>query len=279
MQPHTTAHTLAIVSVRTPLPDAIFHVDGDLATPTELARGPWSPDAQHGGAPAALLARAVERCDPGPADFVARLTIELLRPVPLTPLRVVARTTRPGKKVQWIEAALLEGEREVVRATGVRLRTADLGLPEIGPADVVMPALAQSRDFDLTLSPRAADVGFWLAMDVRLARGSWTEPGPGAMWFRLRVPIVAGEAPSPLQRVAAAADFGNGISAALERGKFLFINPDLTIALHRPPTGEWVGLDAVSAVEPGGVGLATGALHDERGPIGRSIQCLLVDRL
>jgi hypothetical protein len=262
------------------LPEAVFHVDGDRAVPTELARGPWSPDAQHGGAPGALLAREIERCDPGPADFVTRLTIELLRPVPLTPLRMASRTTRPGKKVQWIEAALFDGDREIVRATGLRVRTADLGLPTVIAENVAMPALADSQALKLDPLLGGPDaLGFWHAVEVRLARGSWTEPGPSAVWFRLAVPIVAGETPSPLQRAAAVADFGNGISSALERGKFLFINPDLTIALHRSPVGEWVGLDAHTSVEPVGIGLAVGTLHDEQGPIGRSMQCLLVDRL
>jgi hypothetical protein len=115
-------------------------------------------------------------------------------------------------------------------------------------------------------------------MEMRQARGSWLEKGPAAVWFRLQVPIVAGEDTSPLQRVAAAADFGNGISSTLERGAYLFINPDLTIYLHDQPTTEWVGLDAASAIEPFGIGLASGVLHDERGVIGRSLQGLLVDR-
>jgi hypothetical protein len=99
------------------------------------------------------------------------------------------------------------------------------------------------------------------------------------VWFRLRVPVVAGETPTPLQRVTAAADFGNGVSAALARGEYLFINPDLSIHLHRYPAGEWIGLDATTAAEPVGVGLAVSRLHDEQGPIGMSLQSLLVDRL
>jgi hypothetical protein len=93
------------------------------------------------------------------------------------------------------------------------------------------------------------------------------------------VPIVAGETPSALQRVAAAADFGNGVSTVLPRGEYLFINPDLSIHLHRHPVGEWVALEALSRAEDEGVGLAMCALHDELGPIGRSVQTLLVDRL
>ena len=262
-----------------PVPDHIFDLDGDVARPTALARGPWSQHAMHGGAPASLLARVLERHDPGPAMFVARLTVDLLRPVPLVPLDVVVRTTRPGKKVQWVEAALWAEGLEVVRAGALRLRTAEgLGLPLPPAPSPELRTPAQSTPFEIQLAS-GASVGFWAAMDVRQAAGSWTESGPGAVWFRLRVPVVAGEVPSPLQRVAAAADFGNGVSTALRRGEYLFINADLSIHLHRHPVGEWIGLDATTRAEPVGVGLARSTLHDEQGPIGTSLQCLLVDRL
>ena len=262
-------------------PDAIFHLDGDRVVPTELARGPWSPDAQHGGAPAALLARTVERHEPGPADFVARMTIELLRPVPLAPLTVRSRTIRPGKKVQLVEASLFDGDDvEVVRATALRVRTADLALPVPEPAPLDIPPHDKSSAFKIRFDPDVElPLGFWKAVELRQARGSWTESGDATVWFRLQVAVVAGEAPSPFQRVAAAADFGNGISAALERGKYLFINPDLTIYLHRLPAGEWVALDARTYAEAGGIGVAESALYDEEGRIGRSVQALLIDRL
>jgi hypothetical protein len=267
------------------LPDAVFHRDGDVLVPTDLARGPWSPDAQHGGAPAALLAGEVERHDPGPASFVARLTIALLRPVPLAPLTVAVTTTRPGKRVQWVQARLVHDGVDVVRATALRLRTDDLELPVPERAPLAVPSPDTSDEFRITFSlddariDRSLPVGFWNAVDVRLARGSWLETGPATVWFRLRQPIVAGEAISPLQRVAAAADFGNGVSAALERGRYLFINPDLTVYVHRLPAGEWVAIDAVTHAEADGVGLAESVLHDEHGSIGRSLQALLVDRL
>lgn len=260
-------------------PDSVFHVDGDRLVPTVFARGPWSPDAQHGGGPSALLARAVEACDPGPADFVARLTVELLRPVPLVPLEVTARTTRPGKKVQFIEASMVADGVEVARAFALKVRTEELDLPRVEPEPTMTgPDTAKPFVLDTPLSRGPMEVGFWSVVDVRQVRGSWTEAGPAAVWFRLNVPIVAGEEPSPLQRTAAAADFGNGISASLERGAYLFINPDLTIYLHRSAVGEWIGLDAQTASEPEGVGMAESVLHDERGRIGRSMQALLVDR-
>ena len=121
--------------------DALYETDGDRFRPTELTRGPWSADAQHGGPPAALLAFCVER-HAGTADTqVARMTVELLRPVPLVPLAVTVRTLRPGKKVQLVEATLRAGDGEVARATALRIRIADLPLPagttlQIGRAHV-----------------------------------------------------------------------------------------------------------------------------------------------
>ncbi len=113
---------------------------------------------------------------------------------------------------------------------------------------------------------------------MRFVRGTFAEPGPATAWIRLRVPLVAGEATSPLTRVAAAADFGNGISWVLSRsGGYRFINPDLTIYLHRHPEGEWIALESTTLPDPLGVGLAESRLYDEQGPIGRSVQSLLIE--
>ena len=106
---------------------ALFERDGDRYLPTPLTRGPWDPRAMHGGAPSALFAHVCEQHDPGPADFVARVTVELLRPVPLVPMTMRVRTIRPGRKVQWIEAALLDADdRELARATVLRLQSHDV---------------------------------------------------------------------------------------------------------------------------------------------------------
>jgi len=100
--------------------------------------------------------------------------------------------------------------------------------------------------------------------------------GPGQVWMRLRRPLVAGQPTPPLARLAAVADFGNGVSATLPFERFLFINADLTIYLQRPPRGEWIGLDARTLVDGGGTGLAESVLHDEHGVLGRAFQTLVV---
>jgi hypothetical protein len=96
--------------------------------------------------------------------------------------------------------------------------------------------------------------------------------------MRLRLPLLAGEEPpTALARLAAAADFGNGVSAALPFDRYLFINADLTIHLHRRPGGEWIGLDARTLLSPGASGLAESVLHDLDGPVGMAFQTLVVE--
>jgi Thioesterase-like superfamily len=255
------------------LPDAVFHRDGDRFVPTELARGPWDPNAQHGGAPGALLARVVEQHEVGPPARVVRMTIELLRPVPMQPIELRARTVRPGKKAQLVEASVFAGETEVVRATALRIRLADIEFAD-APDDQLTPGPGPLRERFENLGV----LNFGFAMDVSVARGEIGVPGPAAAWFRLAVPVVAREETTPLMRVAAAADFGNGISGAVSWDEYVFINPDLTIYLHRLPTTEWIGLDARTWPTHEGVGIADTGLYDERGRIGRSVQALLLDR-
>jgi hypothetical protein len=241
-----------------------------------LARGPWDPDAQHGGAPAALLMRAFERL-PGDRGLVlARVTYELLRPVPLGELAVHAAVTRPGKRVQLLEGALTAGDgTEVVRARALRVQRAH--------ADGVLtgePAPPPARPQDgverpPAFTPPASPTFYPDAIEVRFVSGGFGG-GPATGWFRLKVPLVAGEQPTPLQRLAASADFGNGISAVLRWDRHLFINPDLTIYINRVPEGEWICLDARTIIAEGGPGIAESVLYDCRGRVGRAVQALLI---
>ena len=260
--------------------ESIFVRDGERFIPTELARGPWTPQAQHGGAPAALLARLAEEVDGGEAMLVARLTVELLRPVPSAPLSARARMVRPGRKVQIVETALWHETTEVARCTALRLRLADVPMP----ADLSRPPAPPPPETGQHSQPPWMDsisyAGFHnAAIEHRFVRGTFVEPGAATDWIRLRVPLLLGEPTSPLSRVAAAADFGNGISWVLPRqDNYSFINPDLTVYLHRYPVGEWVCLDAVTHPQSNGIGLAESALFDEEGSIGRAAQSLLIER-
>lgn len=257
------------------VPEAIYVPEGrDRFVPSELARGPWDPNAQHGGAPAALIARALEGVESAVPMNVVRITYEFLRPVPLTPLDLRTRVLRDGKRVQLVEAALTADEQEVARATALRIRSDAVPAPVATPEP---PAHGGPADGTLLEPPGERATSFaWSAMEIRFTTGTFWDVGPAFAWFRLRVPLVAGEQPSPLQRLAAAGDFGNGIATAVSWATHVFINPDLTLYVERLPAGEWVGLDAVTRVGNAGIGVSDSALYDEHGRVGRAQQGLYV---
>jgi hypothetical protein len=256
--------------------DAVYEERNGTIHAGVLARGPWDSDAQHGGAPAALLMRSFERLDDGGADLqIARVTYELVRPVPLGELRVEASIVRPGRRVQLLEASLFAPDDvEVVRARALRVARAPVTVGDVLEATPPGPDGLRPARMD-RFEPDSYPGG---AMEVRMAHGDIPEAGPGTAWFRLKVPIVAGELPSPMQRLVAAADFPNGISSELSWSEWVFINPDLTVYVEREPVGEWICLDARTRVIEGGVGLSQAVLFDERGRVGRSLQSLYVSR-
>lgn len=260
--------------------EALFLPDGDAFVPTELSRGPWDPGAQHGGAPAALLTRAVEGVDaPAPVQIV-RTTFELLRPVPLAPLRVDVKVVRPGRRVQLVGASLSTvDDVEVMTATALRIRDTELALPDDLAADDPAPR-GPADGVPLTFPGEASDlVAFHThANEIRFVDGGFDRPGPATGWIRLRVPIVPDEPISPTARLAAAADFGNGFSWVLPRLEWMFVNPDLTVHAHRPPVGEWIGLASRTLPGPHGAAVAESVLYDATGRLGRGVQSLYLDR-
>lgn len=254
--------------------EAFYRPAGDGFATTELTRGPWSAEHQHAGPPAALLGRAIEAALPDDKPMqVARMTLDILRPVPIDELSVTVKTTHAGRKLHLLNAELRGGGKTLIRARALAIRTADVPVP---PApDPSEPPVPPDEAAAFQFPFFAGDAGYHTAMEVRIARGEFGR-GPVAAWMRMRVPLVAGETPSPLQRVLTAADSGNGISLVLDVRRHTFVNPDLTVYLHRYPVGEWVCLDAVTTPQSNGIGLADTRLYDERGPIGRSAQSLVI---
>lgn len=262
-------------------PAGLYLPDGDGFLPTIASRGPWSPDAQHGGPVAALLVREAERVESVVPLAVMRLTLELLRPAPLRRLTVRSRLRRPGKRVQLIELALLDGEVEVALATVLRVRVADV------PLEGAVPLPGTAPDGAAPPAPPTADMPLlqdgrfpWLdtlGMEVRFATSSFAEPGPSTAWFRLRMPVVAGEEPSPAQRAVVAADSGSGVGAALDFATWSFLNPELTVHLARQPEGEWVAVEAGTLLSRSGTGVATTRLWDRSGVVGQASAALLVE--
>lgn len=255
---------------------AFYLSDGEdrfLAQPSTA--GPWGPDSQHGGPPAALLTRAVEGLVADRDLVVGRLTMDLLGPVPVGPLRVSATLTRPGRSVSMAEATLRDEQRgrPCARATAWLFPRHD-----DGPGSAGAPPPHRPDDGAPHPRPESWSGGYLDAVEWRWIAGAVEQPGPGVVWMRPRVGLVDGEEMSPVQRLMVCVDSASGVSAALDPGAWGFLNTELTVHVLRAPTGEWLCLDAETTLGPGSVGLATGAVHDAHGLVARSSQALLVAR-
>lgn len=238
---------------------------------TEHTSGPWDERFQHAGPPSALLARALESVDDREDMLLARLTVEILGPIPVGELELSAQLVRPGRSVELLEATLSAAGTPVARARSWRvLRTPAASVA----ARVALPPPLPPTSADTDVAGWAG--GYLASVEWRFTRGHFTTPGPATAWTRLRVSLVPDEPPSPLQRVLAVADSGNGISSELDLSGWHFINPELTVHLHREAVGEWICLDAATVISQGGAGLATSVLSDRDGPVAVGAQTLLV---
>jgi acyl-CoA thioesterase len=268
---------------------AIFIPDGDRFIPTDLARSPWGPHVLHGGPPAGLLARAIEQVNPDPALHIARMTIDLFRPVPTAPLHVTTQFVREGRRIAVIQASLFADDTEVSRASALLLRESEVELPDAhlpappslpGPDGIPTTGLSTmlTEGSPAAIASMPGGTGFHTTIEVRRIGGGLATAGHGTAWIRIPVPFVAGEETSALVRMAATSDFGNALGHIRAGDGIGFINADITIYLHRMPVGEWICLDSQSAGQPHGIGLVESMVHDERGSVGRIVQALLANR-
>lgn len=254
---------------------AIYRVDGNRAVTSPDAAGPWDVGMQHGSAPSALAVWAAEAIPTLAPMRIARVTVDLMRPVPLAPLTIESEVLRQGRKIQLCAVRLLAGGVVVVGATVLKIRTQALTLPpDVADRPVELPGPERSRHEPAEFS----NSPFVRGMSLRAARGQFGEAGLAAIWYRVDRPLIEGAPVSPAMRAVIAADFCNGTSAALDFRDWTFLNADLTVSLARQPAGEWILVDAESMIGPDGAGLAVAGLADERGYFGRVVQSLVVEK-
>jgi Thioesterase-like superfamily len=239
---------------------------------TEATAGPWSADAEHGGPPSALAARELERHEPAESTRLARVAVDILRPVPLGMLTTRTRLLRPGKRVALLETVLAAGGHDVLVARGWRIATS-AAVPVVGNGDPVpeIPAEGRAPEF-----PGGHQDGYLAEIDWRFVSGSLSRPGPALVWARPRIPLLPGEELSPMCRTLLVADSGSGASMVIDPTKYTFMNVDLTVVLHRDPVGEFVLMDAETTMGGTGTGLAVTQLSDSSGLVGSCLQTLLV---
>ena len=255
--------------------DAIYRVDGNRVVTSPNAAGPWDAAMQHGSAPAALAVWAAEQIPTREPMQIARVTIDLMRPVPVAPLTLQTEVLREGRKIQLCAVRLFAGDAVVVSATILKIKAQPLNLPsEVADVALELPGPDQAREEQTSFSSSP----FVTGISMRAAHGRFGVPGPAAIWYRVDRPLVEGSPVSQAMRAVVAADFCNGTSAALDFREWTFINADLTVNFARQPVGTWILLDAESWIGPDGAGIATARLADERGYFGRAIQSLVIEK-
>lgn len=253
----------------------IFRVDGVSVVTSPDAAGPWDPRMQHGSAPAALVVWAAEALPSAAPMRIARVTIDLMRPVPVAPLTIESEILRDGRKIQLCGVRLKVDGVVVVSANVLKIKRQTAELPQdiaALPLDLPGPDDCMVEPADHASSP------FVRCISMRAARGRFGQLGPGAIWFRVDHPLIAGAAVSQAMRAVVASDFTNGTSPALDFSQWTFINADLTVSMAREPVGDWILVDGESWIGPDGAGLAMSRLADQHGTFGRAIQSLVIER-
>lgn len=259
--------------------DALFvHVGPNAFRPTDYTRGPWSPDSLHGGPVVGLLARTLERAVAAgglqtETLLCSRLTVEMLRPVPLDVLVADAVVIKPGRRTAVVDASLTHGGRVVARATSQWIAFDPTAAPLAGcvparPPTPAEPRLAATIDYPVP--------GFNCdTCDLRYVSGSHETSGPGVSWINLHSSLVEGEDNTPFVRVATVSDLvaAAGWEETPDGGSY--INPDITLQLLRLPRGTWIGVDARVVHGGNQAAMLQADVFDDHGPIGRVVQSLV----
>lgn len=241
---------------------------------TPATAGPWSAKTQHAGPPSALLGHAMQRHEPRAGFRIARVTLEIPRPVPVGEIQVAVRTRHTSSRTELLDAELSAAGRPVMLARAWRVAASPADTPTLRP--VPEPPALPAEAAPLPLSGAYLD-GYIAAMEWRFLPGGGFEVlAPGAAWARQRIPLLPDVEATPLTRALTLADSSWAIGAELDYVRQLVINVDITLALHRDPVGEWLCLRAQTAASPAGAGLAEGQLHDQVGDCGRVLQTLFV---
>jgi len=246
-----------------------------LATPATT--GPWSADTQHGGPPSALAARELEAFRPDPGQRLARVAVDILRPMPAGRLTLATRMVRPGRRIALLETVMECDGQEVLHARGWRIARSPEPTPAVAPPGAPpLPPMPPARP-RLPFSGMHTD-GYLAAIEWRFVSGGFDhlDPAGGRAWTRPRIPLVPGEDLSPMCRALLVADSGNGIGAVLDPARFLFLNVDLTVVLWRDPPGEWLLLSAATNIGTQGSGMVETTISDRDGALGTATQTLIV---
>ncbi|MDO5740600.1 MAG: thioesterase family protein [Ornithinimicrobium sp.] len=238
--------------------------------PTMHVQGAWSPKEQHVAPVIGLLLHCLEREHPREDLQWSRLSVDILGMIHLTETTVATRVLRAGRTIELLEATATAAGRAVVRLTAWRLAHSDTR--SVSQAEA--PELPSPTSLEPWQGMGQWGGGFIRSLEFRAVPDG--RPGRRQAWIRSNHPLVAGEDYSPLAAWVGLLDTANGIATRHPPGEWLFPNVDLTLHLHRTPSGPWVGLDTAVSWGPTGLGQTSSVVHDVHGPVGTVEQALTV---
>ena len=250
------------------LPGYFYEQEGSTFTPTKVCRGPWDKRWQSGVSLAGLVAHAAEQFPTPVPMFVARLSIDILRPTPMEPAEVVITPLREGKRLQLLEIELRHQDTVTVRASALRIREGES--PPTVPARHALPPD--------NLPAMTRDALFNHICETRMESGGLHDLGDGVVWTRFFGEFVPGVPISPFVQLAMAADFGSGLSCHVDWREWSFANVDISLHLTRMPRGEWLRLAAHTDSAGNGTAVVDSCLSDADGDFGHAHQTLFLDR-
>ncbi|SEH76071.1 Thioesterase-like superfamily protein [Mycolicibacterium rutilum] len=250
--------------------------DSQVFASTDGTRSNWDPQIQHGSPPLALMTKMIEELARDPGLRIGRLTLDILGAIPVAQVRVRAWVDRPGARISLMVAEMTAARpdgtwRAVARVTAWLLATSDT-------ADA-----ATDRYPPLIEGQAAAVPHGWVGVPGYLDTVTWRrQPDTGesghVIWMSPIVALVDSEPTTALQRLAMVVDSANGAGAVLDPERFVFMNTDTAVHLHRLPEGDDFAVRARGSIGPDGIGVTTAELFDRRGFIGTSAQTLFVQR-
>jgi Acyl-CoA thioesterase C-terminal domain/Acyl-CoA thioesterase N-terminal domain len=243
---------------------------------TDGTRSNWDPEIQHGSPPLALMTKLIEELAGDSGLRVGRLTLDILGAIPVTRIRARAWVERPGSRISIMAAEILAprpdgSERAVARVTAWLLATSDT-------ADATTDRYPPLVEADSVPVPHSWDGATGYLETVRWRRQRVADGQTPVAWLSPLVPLVDSEPTTDLQRLAMVADSVNGVGAALDPEKFVFMNTDTVVHMHRLPAGNDFGLRACGSIGPDGIGVTTADIFDRQGFIGTVAQTLFVQR-
>ena len=233
----------------------------------------------HGGAPGALVGALVTGAV-GDSEQVARVQIDLERPVPLEPTLGIVRRRQVSRRVAHLDIELSTKVGRVVSARAVLTHREPISINPEAWSPPQWPDDLKAMDWGHLYPNDSGPIFVRDAVEHRVVRGGYGVPVPSAAWLRLKVPVIDGMEACGLSQLLGVGDFGSPLSQTSSIGSGLaLINIDLNATLFRRPTGPWFLLDATGNVGQGGLGLAVTETFDLEGPIGVITQTQVVHRL